>query len=1149
MRDLSKTKKQLIDELTALRKQAAEINKEHSFNLSVIANAAEGISVCHNIPEYPYDKFTVWNNRMTEITGYTMEEINKNGWYQTVYPDPETQARAVERMERMRQGDELHAEPWEITRKDGEKRILSITTSIIEAEEGSIHVMAIMDDITELKKAEQALTQFRFMVEGSGEEAYLVKPDGSLVYINEAAARSLGYSVKEMLQIGIKGFDPLFGPKFGDHFEDLKKRSVPPFETTHIAKDGRAVIKEIKSVYLNMDGNEYVCGFGCDITDRKRIERELLGREEKMQSIFRVAPTGIGVVKERILLDVNSRICEMTGYSKEELVGKSARIFYPTQEDFEYVGTEKYRQIAEKGTGVVETCWMKKDGTIMNVILASTPIDLSDLSKGVTFTALDITEQKKAEESLQESEKQLKLILESIQAGIMLIDPEKHIIIEVNPEAAKIIGLPREKLVGAVCHKYVCSSELGQCPITDLGQSMDNSDRVLLTNNGEQRSILKTVVPVTIHGRKHLLESFVDITERKKSETALIESDKFIRTVIDLVPHFIFVKNEQSRFMLANKALAEAYGTTTHDIIGKSDIDFSASPEEAEHFHKDDLDVIRSGVPKIIPEEKITDSTGMQRYLQTAKIPFRFGTEGIPCILGVAIDITEHKRAEEALHISEEKYRLVVENASDAVFILQDETIKFPNRQSMAMSGYTEKELTDVHFPNFLHADDKDVVMDLHRKRLQGEDVPATYSFRIINKAGEAIWVEISAALILWEGRIATLNFLRDITIQKKLEAQLLQAQKMEAIGQLAGGVAHDFNNLLTAVIGYGHLLKKETSQDTRMSAFVGHILNAAERAAILTNDLLTFSRKQIINLQPVNLNKIIKDMESLLLRVIGEDIELTTVLTESDLTIMADSSQIDQILMNLATNAQDAMPEGGSLIISTERVEINDEYIKAYGYGKRGNYALLSVEDTGTGVEERIKERIFEPFFTTKEVGKGTGLGLSMVYGIVNQHDGYINAYSESGRGTTFKILLPLIQSKVEELQCHDIIKVKGGTETILIGEDDTHVRNLLKEVLSHAGYHILEAFDGNDTIEVFNKNRDQIHLLILDVIMPKKNGKEVYAEIKKVKSDMKTIFLSGYGADIIHKKGILEDGLNFITKPVSPDELLLRIRDVLDK
>jgi CheY-like chemotaxis protein/two-component sensor histidine kinase len=343
--------------------------------------------------------------------------------------------------------------------------------------------------------------------------------------------------------------------------------------------------------------------------------------------------------------------------------------------------------------------------------------------------------------------------------------------------------------------------------------------------------------------------------------------------------------------------------------------------------------------------------------------------------------------------------------------------------------------------------------------------------------------------------------------------------------------------------------LKSETNKDERLSIYVGQILNAAQRAAILTNDLLTFSRKQIINPQPVNLNNIIKSMESLLLRVIGEDIELSTVLSDTDLTIMADGTQIGQILMNLATNAQDAMPNGGSLIIRTDSVEINGEYIRTYGYGKPGPYVLLSVEDTGTGMDKNIRGRIFEPFFTTKEVGKGTGLGLSMVYGIVKQHDGYINIYSEPGRGTTFKIFLPLIQSKVDKLKPEDLQKVKGGTETILIGEDDTQVRTLLKEVLSHAGYHVIEAVDGDDAVEAFYKNENSIHLLILDVIMPKKNGKEVYKEIKKAKSEMKVIFISGYSADLINKKGILEAGMNFISKPVSPDDLLIKVRDVLDK
>ncbi|MDQ7787746.1 MAG: PAS domain S-box protein [Thermodesulfovibrionales bacterium] len=511
--------------------------------------------------------------------------------------------------------------------------------------------------------------------------------------------------------------------------------------------------------------------------------------------------------------------------------------------------------------------------------------------------------------------------------------------------------------------------------------------------------------------------------------------------------------------------------------------------------------------------------------------------------------IIKQKRAEDALMESEKRYRLLFENATDAIFIAQDERIKFPNPRLELLSGYTTHELTGMSFLDFVYLADRDMVLEKQRKMLRGDIFSATYSFRFITKSGEDIWVELSNVIIEWQGRPATLNFLRDITQQKKMEAQLFQAQKMEAIGQLAGGLAHDFNNLLTAIIGYGHLLQNKVSRSESTSAYVDHILSAAERAAILTNDLLTFSRKQIVNLQPVDLNKIIKNMEGLLSRVIGEDIELSTILADTELTIMADSTQIDQILMNLATNAKDAMLKGGSVLIRTDRMEINGEYIKAYGYGNPGSYALLSVEDTGTGMDEMIKGRIFEPFFTTKDVGKGTGLGLAMVYGIVKQHDGYINVYSEIGKGTTFKILLPLIQAKVQEIRPEDSQKVKGGTETILIAEDDQHVRKLLIEILSHAGYHIMEAVDGEDAVKVFHEHRDKIDLLTLDVIMPKKNGKEVYAEIKKVKPAIKVIFVSGYSADIMHKKGLLEVGLNFVSKPVLPDELLLKIRNVLDK
>jgi CheY-like chemotaxis protein len=275
----------------------------------------------------------------------------------------------------------------------------------------------------------------------------------------------------------------------------------------------------------------------------------------------------------------------------------------------------------------------------------------------------------------------------------------------------------------------------------------------------------------------------------------------------------------------------------------------------------------------------------------------------------------------------------------------------------------------------------------------------------------------------------------------------------------------------------------------------------------------------------------------------------MKTMLTEEDLTVMADSGQIEQVLMNLATNARDAMPDGGSLTVETEIVELDEEYIKTHGYGEPGMYALISVTDTGAGIDEKTKERIFEPFFTTKEVGKGTGLGLAMVYGIIKQHNGYINVYSEVGKGTTFKIYLPLIKTEVKDKKPEVRPSSIGGTETILLAEDDADVRKFTKHILEEFGYKVIDAENGEDAINKFMENRDKIEILILDIVMPKKNGREVYEEIKKVKPEIKALFMSGYTANVIHEQGILEEGLNFVLKPISPTVLLRKIREVLEK
>jgi signal transduction histidine kinase len=393
------------------------------------------------------------------------------------------------------------------------------------------------------------------------------------------------------------------------------------------------------------------------------------------------------------------------------------------------------------------------------------------------------------------------------------------------------------------------------------------------------------------------------------------------------------------------------------------------------------------------------------------------------------------------------------------------------------------------------------------------------------------------------------LSTARDVTEQKKLENQFRHAQKMEAVGTLAGGIAHDFNNILNVIMGYGNMVMDTLAADSPARGDMHEVLVAADRAADLTRRLLVFSRKKVIEVTAVNINALILGLQKMLVRIIRENIEFRLDLADSPLVVMADGGQLEQVLMNLAANAKDAMLEGGRLTISTGLQVMDEAYVAAYGYGKPGRYALITVADTGRGMAAETQKKIFEPFFTTKGIGEGTGLGLAISYGIIKQHNGYIKVYSEPGEGTAFKIYLPLSEETAPAEKTADPETVKGGNETILVAEDDASLRKLSRVVLESFGYTVITAEDGEDALAKFMENRERINLVLLDMIMPKKNGKEVAEAIRKVCPGMKILFASGYAMEISGTKELLEDGFNFIQKPYQSKGLLLKVREVLDK
>lgn len=516
--------------------------------------------------------------------------------------------------------------------------------------------------------------------------------------------------------------------------------------------------------------------------------------------------------------------------------------------------------------------------------------------------------------------------------------------------------------------------------------------------------------------------------------------------------------------------------------------------------------------------------------------------------------------AEKTLELrkSEEKYRSLVENSTEAIFVVQEGLMVFANPASIYLTGFRAEEIMTKKYIDLIHDEDKEMV-DSWIKKGSGENSPLQGFMIRLKVKGEAMrWVETKSVSIDWEDKPAILIFLSDITEKKwaeeervKLEGHLVQAQKMEAIGRLAGGVAHDFNNMLTAIIGHTEIAMLKVDSSESLYKDLEEISNAAERSASLTRQLLSFARKQTAVPKVVNLNDTIEPILRILARLIGENIELSWRPSEKLDNTLIDPGQIDQILTNLLVNARDAIAgDSGKISIETTNIVLDEYYCSSYPDLIPGEYVMLSVSDNGCGMDNHTKANIFEPFFTTKESGKGTGLGLATVYGIVKQNCGFINVYTEPGAGTSFKIYFKKHSKNDNERPADDIsIHDMKGTETILIVEDEKVILEIGRSILERFGYTVLPTSNPLEAIKIAENHEGIIHLLITDVVMPEMNGLDLSKNLSKIKPEMKILFMSGYTADIIARNGILKDGMDIIPKPFTAKDLALKVREVLDR
>ncbi len=516
----------------------------------------------------------------------------------------------------------------------------------------------------------------------------------------------------------------------------------------------------------------------------------------------------------------------------------------------------------------------------------------------------------------------------------------------------------------------------------------------------------------------------------------------------------------------------------------------------------------------------------------------------------------QNYQAEMERRALEERFRRVVENAPEGIAIHSEGQVRYLNPAALAMFGATAlQQFADLPLTERIHPDYRALVAERMRRSSEERQSVPPIEEKYLRLDGTAFDVEVSAVPFVHENKNGSLVFFRDITgriraeeAQKRSQQQLQQAQKMESVGRLAGGVAHDFNNLLTVINGYAELTLAQLAPADPLREALSEIAGAGNRAADLTRQLLAFSRKQVIEPRPVDMNQVVADVGKMLRRLLGEDIEVVTTLAPSLGHAMVDAGQMHQVLVNLAVNSRDAMPHGGQFVIETGRVDIDEEFVAVHPEAKTGSYVLLAVTDTGAGMDEITRQYAFEPFFTTKEQGQGTGLGLSMVYGIVKQSGGWIVLYSEPGKGTTFKIYLPRVADAEKSGEPGPAVsRSLRGTETILVVEDQPEVRKLTVEILKRYGYEVREAANGDEALLLCQRLPERIHLMITDVVMPGMTGRELATRMATVRPAMKVLFISGYTANVISQHGVLEPGMAYLSKPFAPEALAGKVRELL--
>ncbi|HKW87315.1 MAG TPA: PAS domain S-box protein [Candidatus Acidoferrales bacterium] len=960
-----------------------------------------------------------------------------------------------------------------------------------------------------------------------------------------------------------------------------------------MARDGRVLwFRDRGLVVREESGRVLQHGFMLDITDRKEAEAALLKLSRQTNMILNSAGDGIfGLDTEGRPTFVNRAAAQMLGYEPEEILGRNGHaMWHYAKADGSAYGEKDcpiYAVMRDGATrrGGDDVFW-RKDGTSFPTEYISTAIRDGDEIVGAVVTFRDITARQRAEKAQKQAEERFRSIFENAVEGIYQSTPDGRFV-GVNPAMAKMFGyeLP-EEMIDAIKdisgQVYVDSKRREEFKhrMEQHGQ-VERFECQVIRKDGKKIWVSENARAVrNVVGRVCYYEGTLeDITPRKRDEEERQVTYEIIHAANDtdnLEELLHRIHNSLKRVLYAENCFVAWHDPVTGMFSFPFWVDqFDSAPAPLKIGKSCTTYVFRKGEGMLIPQEKFDELTaaGEVELVGTPSpswlgVPLRTPSATIGVLVvqhyedehaytqrdleflssvggQIALAI-ERKRAESALRESEARLRLLIEQLP-AVLWTVDKNLRFTSSvgAGLARLGLKQHEIVGISLQEYFQTDDRSFVpIAAHRRALAGESM----TFRA--EWGGGSYTCHAEPLRNAEGEIlGAIGMALDITDRKQLEAQLRQAQKMEAVGRLAGGIAHDFNNLLMVIQGYTELLMERLGSVHPLRRNAEQIHDASQRAASLTRQLLAFSRKQMLAPQVMSICSVVTDMEKILRRLIGEDVELTIKNAENIWPVKADRSQVEQVILNLAVNSRDAMPKGGKLTIETVNIEIDASYTRTNPVVEPGEYVMMAVSDTGYGMDVETQAHIFEPFFTTKEKGKGTGLGLATVYGIVKQSGGYIWVYSEVGKGTTFKVYLPHVNEIAAAAQAKAEPKApRHGTETILLVEDEKGVRELAREYLEQAGYTVLQAENAQQALKIAETHRGPIDLLFTDVVMGGMSGRHLATEMQKTRPAIKVLYMSGYTDEAIVNHGMLERDVSLLQKPFTLNSLALKVRETLE-